>query len=117
ISNRAIVNAVTKADIFGQVVKSNDVVLKVAALALVDSPEMANEPDELKEMIRRMDMSRHALKTPKPLTEAEVAAVCEMSASDALLFGLSAGDPQSLVELKFRRDAYVAGWLSETCAA
>jgi MoxR-like ATPase len=109
VRNLAAVSLLTKSDLIGQVVASDDIELLLACKQLIDAPIWANQPAELTEMLKRIDLNRFA--KPVPISAARIALLASLN-TDAERQALSfcGHDEQKMRQLLARVDTILENW-------
>jgi hypothetical protein len=111
VEHRQGVSPITKVDVFGSVIASDDIALKLACLDLVRSPAFAGEPKELRSMIERIDF--HQLAQPVQLDAGQLLVLSRMSPAQALTFGLAGGDRARMDDIMGRVNRHLERWLPQ----
>jgi len=99
---------VTKADIFGQVMASNNVPMRLALLELTRHPKFAGQPAELRALIERMQFPFEG--DGVRLGAAELAAICTMTQAELIAFEIAGGDQSEMRKLLAKMQEHLVHW-------
>jgi hypothetical protein len=102
------VSAVTKADIFGQLISSTDVALQIAAQQMVSSSRFHGQPAELRVLVERIQLVSQGQSIQ--LTPAQLLAFSGMGKAEAIAFQLMKGDGNATAELMGKVNALLRQW-------
>jgi hypothetical protein len=102
------VSPVTKADLMGKVIETDDFIIKLAAKDLVASPLFAKESPALKELVDKIDIAKIAPShTPSAQNLMDIA---EMSPAESMAFGLCGCDHAKKDEMMAKVNEHLVRW-------